>query len=240
MTKKTFDEDKEIVTMDKDKLLSLLASIDYKDELSREDVPIPILKIVQKGSDSIFASYPDAKIGMLFNVATEEFLGPEIEIIPCSFEAKYLKRVQMDLGGGFGGITSVKPEGFDIPKGGVFISEKEKDMEVIYTHYHAVLLRGNVPAVIPMNSTQLKVSKRWNVAFRNPLKGANLPIFSNVFSIKTMDQKARTYSFKGWSQATWVRKTTYEEIVKAAELYTFLKTKNIIEKNPDLDSEVDY
>jgi len=216
---------KDVQPVDTKELSALLADIDYQDALRSEDVAIPIIKIVQKGSESIMETHPEAKHGMLYNSATEELLGNALEFIPCAFEGKYLMRTPLDKGGGFGGTFNEKPEGFDISIEGRWHSKEQPDMEVLYTHYHAVLLIGSMDrAIIAMNSTQLKISKKWNAAFRNRVNG---PIFLNTYSAMTQEQRSNNFTFRGWSNVLRVRESTIEEIREAADFYKYIKSLSL-------------
>lgn len=233
----------EIMTMNSKELSELLNDIGYEDNLSKEDIAIPIIKIIQKGSDTILEEYENARPGMLYNTATAELLGTDIIFIPCSFEGKYIKRVPMDKGGGFGGVFSAKPAGFDDQSEGKWLSQKEPDMEVIYTHYHAVLTVINdnrlERAILPLNSTQMKISKKWNVFFRRNLVGLD-PIFMNVYHAKVIDQVSKNFSFKGWSNVSFVRKSTPSEIREAAAFYKFIRnTTDIITKSASVAEYID-
>lgn len=215
---------KDLKEVENKELSSLLESIGYKDNLTKDDVAIPIIKIIQKLSP-ILELNPEAKLGMLYNTATSELFNYELNFVPCAFDAKYLMRTPLSKGGGFGGTFSEKPEGFDISSEGKWLKAGE-DMEVVYTHYHAVLIDGVDSAIIPMNSTQLKISKKWNVYFRKDLKPGQ-PIFMNMFNVRVNDQMVRNMPFKGWDIPKNVRPTTMNEIKRAAEFYKFIKEISI-------------
>lgn len=225
---------REISVIGSSEMAAMLADIGYQDTITREDIAIPIIKIVQKGSDSILDENEDARPGMLYNTATCELMGNDITFIPCSFEGKYVKRVPMEKGGGFSGVFLEKPEGFDEQFEGKWISKKEPDVEVIYTHYHAVLVLSLSnkleKAIIPLNSTQMKISKKWNISFRKRLVGVE-PIFMSVYHAKVTDQISRNFNFKGWSSVSFVRSSTLNEIKEAAEFYKFIRKTDMVTKS---------
>jgi len=248
---------KDVQPVDTKELSTLLADINYQDALRSEDVAIPIIKIVQKGSESIMETHPEAKHGMLYNSATEELLGNALEFIPCAFEGKYLMRTPLDKGGGFGGTFNEKPEGFDISIEGRWHSKEQPDMEVVYTHYHAVLLIGTMDRVIvPVNSSLLdKAIIEMNSPRSNVLKQLNMdraiiamnstqlkiskkwnasfrnrvngPIFLHTYSAMTQEQRSNNFAFRGWSNVVRVRESTMEEIREAADFYKYIKSLSL-------------
>lgn len=209
-------DDKEITNI----LSNILASIDYKDNLTKDDIAIPIVKIIQRGSDQILQEVEGAKVGMLYNTATGELMGDEIVFIPCAFNARYLMRTPLDKGGGFGGTFSEKPDGFDISHEGRWM-KNGSDMEVVYTHYHAVLIDGFERAIIAMNNTQMKISKKWNGIFRKDLS-VGQPIFLNVFKVGVNDQTAKNFTFKGWKLPVKLHQASMEQLKEAGEFYKLI------------------
>lgn len=145
------------------------------DSMGVDDVAVPYLYVLQTNSPQVnpdHDSYIDgAKSGMFFNnVSNEVYDGREegIIVIPCAYERKYVEWVPRDSGGGYvadhdidsGILNETTPNDKGIPclANGNLIVE---------TAYHYVYMKNPINGVweeiiIPMKSTFLKKSRRWN------------------------------------------------------------------------------
>lgn len=145
------------------------------DNMGMDDVAVPYLYVLQTNSPQVNEDddrYIDgAKSGMFYNNVNEEiYNGREtgIIVIPCAYERKYVEWVPRDSGGGYvadhdidsGILEECTPNEKGIPclKSGNLIIE---------TAYHYVYMQNPNTGVweeiiIPMKSTMLKKSRRWN------------------------------------------------------------------------------
>lgn len=145
------------------------------DDMSMDDVAVPYLYILQQMSPQVDADsdayVKDAKPGMFFNNVNEEvYDGREegVVVIPCAYERKYVEWVDRDSGGGYvadhdiesGILSECTPNDKGIPVLG-------NGHLIVETAYHYVYMRNPITGVweeiiIPMKSTMLKKSRRWN------------------------------------------------------------------------------
>lgn len=176
------------------------------DNLGMDDVAVPYLYILQKGSPQVDedseARIPDAKQGMFFNNVTNEiFNGREegIMVIPCAYERKYVEWIDRDSGGG--GYVADHDIDSDI------LSEctpNEKGIPVlknghliIETAYHYVyMMNPNTgrweEIIIPMKSTALKKSRRLNKALMAtfiPGTASKAPRWLYIYNFKTVKEQ---------------------------------------------------
>lgn len=144
-------------------------------DMGMDDIAVPYLYILQPLSPQVDpdndAYIEGAKSGMfLNNVTNEVYDGREVglEVIPCAYERKYVEWVPRDSGGGYvadhdidsGILSECTPNDKGIPvlKSGNLVIE---------TAYHYVYFKNPTNGIweeiiIPMKSTMLKKSRRWN------------------------------------------------------------------------------
>lgn len=145
------------------------------DDMGMDDVAVPYLYILQTNSPQVNEDddrYVDgARPGMFYNnVDNKVYDGRDkgITVIPCAYERKYVEWVPRDSGGGYvadhdidsGILSECTPNEKGIPclKSGHLIVE---------TAYHYVYMLNPETGIweeiiIPMKSTMLKKSRRWN------------------------------------------------------------------------------
>lgn len=146
------------------------------ENMSMDDMAVPYLYILQANSPQVNEDadtyIKGAKAGMFFNnVSNEIYDGREtgLNVIPCAYERKYVEWIDRDEGGGGyvadhdidSGIlseTTPNAKGVPILKNGHLIIE---------TAYHYVYFKNPLTGIweeiiIPMKSTMLKKSRRWN------------------------------------------------------------------------------
>ena len=140
-------------------------------EVSAEDMSIPFLRILDKGSPQVNkrdgAYVEGAEPGMIYNTVANEVYDGEVgvTVIPCYFNRRFIEWKPRESGGGYMGSylpddpivkTTVKNDkNADVLPNGNLLSN---------TAQHFVLLtyEGNFSrALITMSSTQLKKSRRW-------------------------------------------------------------------------------
>lgn len=151
-------------------------------QMSMADAAVPYLYILQSNSPQVNEDHAlyvkGAKAGMFYNnVSGEAFDGREegVVVIPCGYERKYVEWVDRDNGGGYVADHDVD---------GPIMSETKPDDRgrprlangnlIVETTYHYVYMRhpteGNWERIIiPMKSTALKKSRRWNTALMSTL-----------------------------------------------------------------------
>ena len=139
------------------------------EEASRDAFTTPLLRILQDLSPQTKktkAEYiPGAKPGMIFNTATKEVY-ERIVVLPCYFTETYIEWIPRDDGGGLVAVH---------PKDTALIHQTTRDgskqvlpngHELALTHSQFVVRMkdegGAEACVIPMSSTNLKLSKNWN------------------------------------------------------------------------------
>ncbi len=145
-------------------------------QMTMDDVAVPYLYVVQKGTpqaDEDHDKYIEGcKPGMFINNVTEEFFdGREtgIIVIPCFYERKYVEWRDRDTGqGGYvqdhdidsGILNKTRPNA----KGQPTLDNGNIIMETAY-HYVYMYVEAEKrweEIIIPMKSTMLKNSRRWN------------------------------------------------------------------------------
>lgn len=152
-------------------------------EMTMDDVAVPYLYVVQKGTpqaDEDNEKYLEGcKPGMFLNNVTERFYdGREkgVIVIPCYYERKYVEWKDRDNGqGGYvqdhdidsGILSKTRPNS----KGQPTLDNGNIIME---TAYHYVNMYDEVDErweeiIIPMKSTMLKNSRRWNKTLMSTL-----------------------------------------------------------------------
>lgn len=145
------------------------------DQLGMDDVAVPYLYVLQTNSPQ---TNPDhdlyiegAKAGMFLNNVTNEiFDGREtgIEVIPCAYERRFVEWVHRDEGGGYiqdhdvesDILSKCKPDDKGKPR-------LPNGHMIVETAYHYVYMRNPnnnrwEEIIIPMKSSMLKKSRRWN------------------------------------------------------------------------------
>jgi hypothetical protein len=151
-------------------------------QMSMADAAVPYLYILQSNSPQVNEDHAlyvkGAKAGMFYNnVSGEAFDGREegVVVIPCGYERKLVEWVDRDSGGGYVADHDVN---------GTIMSETKPDDRgrprlasgnlIVETTYHYVFMlhptEGNWERIIiPMKSTALKKSRRWNTALMSTL-----------------------------------------------------------------------
>lgn len=134
----------------------------------KDSFAIPFLKILQPMSPEVTEESVDgAKAGLFIN-SVSQALHQEVVVIPVAFSRRFVQWTPRDQGGGMVGQFT-KSEVEDKVKAGDFVRDGRdivpKDGTMLKdTRYHYVLMLEDnqwQQAIIAMDSTQIKRSKRW-------------------------------------------------------------------------------
>jgi len=210
----------ENVSMEKES--KTLATLDVKvlaedagdglDNLTPDDLLIPSLKLVQKGSpavDPTDSTYTDSvKVGDIINGVTNESYDGDtgITVLPAAYRRIYLEYIPREAGGGLAGIhedpaiisqTHRDEMGRDVLASGNYV-------QTTANHY-VLLLNGEKydPVMIAMYSSQLKKSRRWNSIMAGQRvtsngKSVTPASYSHMYHLSTVPEKNSKGSWFGW------------------------------------------
>ena len=181
--------------------------------MEQEDLALPFIKVLGQLSPEVnkrdAGKYVQgAEPGMILNSVTKElFDGAKgIEVLPCSYERKYLQWKPRELGGGLVSIHSVDDPIVKTTK------RDQMNRDVLpngnyleNTANHFVVVLGTVPstALVSMTRTQLKVSRSWNSMMMSiKMQGEKglftPPTFSHVYRLKSVQLTNDKGSWFGW------------------------------------------
>lgn len=174
------------------------------DDMGMDDVAVPYLYVLQSNSPQVNpdadAYIEGAKAGMFYNNVSNEVYDGRNEglvVIPCAYERKYVEWVPRDSGGGYVAdhdiesniLSETTPNEKGIPclRNGNLIIE---------TAYHYVYFKNPKDGqwdqiIIPMKSTFLKKSRRWNktlMATLIPGTSNRAPRWLYPYSLKTVKE----------------------------------------------------
>lgn len=222
------------------------------EDMSMDDVAVPYLYILQSGSPQVDAdsdAYIDgAKSGMFYNNVSEEIYdGREVglEVIPCAYERKYVEWIDRDSGGGgyvadhdidSGILSECTPneKGIPVLKNGHLIIE---------TAYHYVYFRNPNTGIweeiiIPMKSTMLKKSRRWN----KTLVGTLIPGTSNraprwlyPYCLKTVKESKNNNTWSNFDIERLADMVNADQY-RAAKAFAELFTKGMVTRAKETDT----
>jgi hypothetical protein len=169
--------------------------------MEQDDLALPFLKVLSALDPLIQEGEIDAKPGDLYNTVTNTvYSGKEgVRVIPCHYERRFW----------IYGPADERPEtkrdendnkDYVVGGEGEYIDE---------THQHYVVILeedGSFnTALIPMKSTQLKKSRKWNsmIASRTMTNAKGVafqpPRFSHVYRLSTSSEKNDKGSWHGWN-----------------------------------------
>ena len=182
-------------------------------QMDQDDLALPFLKILS-GNDDILETI-DAKPVDIYNTVTGAvYKGKDgVKVIPCHYERRFLMWSPRGSGNSAPlqnyGIEDARPEtkrdendNKDYVVGG-----EGEYLEETHQHYVMVMESDGTfsTALIPMKSTQLKKSRKWNsmIASRTMLNAAGQafqpPRFSHVYKMATTKEENSKGSWHGWS-----------------------------------------
>lgn len=202
------------------------------ENIGKDDIAIPFIAILQSNSPQVKrgdAHIDGAVEGCIINNVTGRiYNGDEgITVIPCAYEKHFVEWQDREAGGGFCGNhdesilaqTTKDDKGRDRLANGNYI---------VPTAYHYVVVlheNGQMErCVIPMASTQIKKSRRWNsqmIALQVKIgeRIVTPPMFSHKYSLKTVYEENAKGSWFGWSINT-------PSIIQDRQTYAFAKKFN--------------
>jgi hypothetical protein len=174
-------------------------------QMSMADAAVPYLYILQSNSPQVNEDHAmyvaGAKAGMFYNnVSAEVFDGREqgVVVIPCGYERKLVEWVDRDAGGGYvtdhdvnsDVLSRTKPDGRGRPV-------LDNGNLIVETTYHYVFMHNPTEGtweriIIPMKSTALKKSRRWNTALMStviPGTQKQAPRWLYPYRLKTVKEQ---------------------------------------------------
>lgn len=177
-------------------------------DLGMDDVAVPYLYVLQSNSPQVNEDHDmyveGARPGMFYNNVTGEvFEGREtgVVVIPCAYERKYVEWVDRDSGGGLVAehdvnsniLSQTTPDERGRPR----LANGNLIVETAY-HYVYMLNPNNSrweEIIIPMKSSFLKKSRRWNKALMSTLipgTGVKAPRWLYPYQLKTVKESRDT------------------------------------------------
>tara|TARA_R110002110_G_scaffold203423_3_gene414534 strand:+ start:2454 stop:3212 length:759 start_codon:yes stop_codon:yes gene_type:complete len=182
------------------------------ENVSSDDLLIPSLKLVQKGSpfvDPTESTYTEeVKVGDIINSVTNEFYSGSagVTVVPAAYRRVFLEYVPREAGGGLAGFhedpailaqTHRDEMGKDVLPSGNYI-------QTTANHY-VLLVEGEkyTPVMVAMYSSQLKKSRRWNsiMAGQRIMNGNKSIVpasYSHKYHLSTVAEKNSKGSWFGW------------------------------------------
>ena len=184
--------------------------------ITSEDLLIPFLVILQKGSPAVDDATPGyiegAKAGMILNNVTQDMIHSEdgVMFIPVHREHKFVEWVPRDSGGGFKGLHDPEEPLIQEARRGkqfgkIQTPEGNDLVETFYVYGVAVEEDGSAnPAMIAFASSQIRPYKRWMTSMRAiQLRGEDghrvtPPMFAHAFRLRTKAQSNQKGTWYGW------------------------------------------
>lgn len=187
------------------------------ENLSQQDLGIPILTIIQKGSAEFDEDHEDhqtkkiegVKVGDIINTVSREILysadkGP-VKVVPYFYQLVYLEWRPKSAGGGIV-ATHTNP---NILASAKRDPQTSKDVlpngnNIVTTAYYfvRVIKEGKPPedALISFTSTQLKKSRVWLNMMRGYTapNGNTLPMFHRAYFLSTISEANTKGTWRGW------------------------------------------
>lgn len=183
------------------------------EHFATSDIAIPFISILQDLSPQVKKGNADriegAETGDIYNTVTKEVIPGAIGIlvIPSAYQKRYVEWVKREQGGGFvrqhineailNQCTKNSKGHDELPSGNI----------IVPTAYYYVLITkddGSIEkAILPMVSTQLKKSRRWNSLMASlKVKGPNgaftPPMYGNAYRLTTVHEAKDKFSWYGW------------------------------------------
>lgn len=219
--------------------------------MSMDDVAVPYLYVLQQMSPQVDAdndAYVEgAKPGMFYNNVNEEiYEGREqgVVVIPCAYERKYVEWVDRDSGGGYvadhdidsGILSECTPneKGIPVLKNGHLIVE---------TAYHYVYMKNPLTGIweeiiIPMKSTMLKKSRRWNktlMATLIPGTSNQAPRWLYPYRLKTIKETKNNNTWSNYDIERLPEMVTADQY-RAAKAFAELFSKGLVTRAKETDT----
>jgi hypothetical protein len=183
-----------------------------------EDLGIPFLSLLQKGSPEVDEDHPDhatkkiegVKAGMIINTLTRQIVFAKDDsnpllFVPVFHEKLYQEWKPRNQGGGF-----VQSHRSPVILTKTKRNEKNKDIlpnghEIITTSYFYGFAMGigeegkPLRCIIALTSTQLKKARMWlNMMQTIKINGKTPPMFSHSYAITSVSEQNAEGSWYGW------------------------------------------
>ena len=215
-----------------------------------EDYAIPFLNILQQMSPQVNktegAYIKNAESGMIYNSVSQTFYSGDegVRVIPCAYKRMLIEWKPREEGGGLVAVHD--------PSSGILKDAKRdgaRDMlpngnYLQNTAHHYVLILGEIAeqAIMPLSSTQLKKSRRWNSLMVNQRvdhQGKKYPAPPYAFSylLTTVPESNEQGSWFGWNVGDPQMITDTDLYQAAKEFATSVQSGNV-EVQPQEDPQV--
>lgn len=205
---------KEVAAVDANLQAQLLADSGAGfEEAGRDAFAIPFLTILQDLSPQVkskMSGYvPGAKPGMIYNSVTQEVFD-EVRVIPCYYSQTFIEWIPRGKGNNKGGFVGAHPTNTPLVRQAVRDGAKSilpNGHELQDTRQHFVLLvreDGTTDGcLIPMKSTQIKVSRRWMSQMKAALIEVNgrliePPSFAWSYKLRTQEDANEEGAWYSW------------------------------------------
>jgi hypothetical protein len=179
--------------------------------ITTADLAIPFLSILQTNSpqlDRAESSYiKGAVAGQIFNSVSSKIYD-SVEVIPCAFIHRVVEWKPRGTGGGLVAQYNREEAPDDVTLNDKGQMQRSNGNMLIATAYHYVLIveEGEEPeqAVLPMSSTQLKKSKKWNslmAALKMKAQDGEIftpPTYSHSYTLTTSGESNDKGKWFGW------------------------------------------
>jgi hypothetical protein len=180
--------------------------------IEQEDLALPFLKVLGQLSPEINKKngryVEGAEPGMILNSVTKKLYDGDkgINVIPCSYERKYLEWKPRELGGGLVGMHSIDDPIVRTTKRDQFnrdVLPNGNYLENTASHFVVTTGEDAGTGLISMTRTQLKVSRTWNSMMMSiKLQGKNglftPPTFSHIYNLKSVQMTNDKGTWFGW------------------------------------------
>lgn len=221
------------------------------DNMGMDDVAVPYLYVLQTNSPQV---NPDsdshiegAMAGMFYNnVSGEVYDGRKegLTVIPCAYERKYVEWIPRDSGGGYvadhdiesGILSETTPNEKGIPclRNGNLIVE---------TAYHYVYFLNPKDGqwdqiIIPMKSTFLKKSRRWNKTLMSTLipgTANRAPRWLYPYQLKTVKESKNDQTWSNVDITRLENMVTSDQYL-AAKAFAKLMEEGLVVKAKETDT----
>lgn len=202
------------------------------ENMGMDDIAVPYLYILQTNSPQVNPDHEayvkGATAGMFYNnVSNEVYDGREtgLKVIPCAYERKYVEWIDRDTGGGgyvadhdidSGILNETKPNEKGVPILG-------NGHLIIETAYHYVFFMNPHDGqwdqiIIPMKSTMLKKSRRWNktlMATLIPGTSSRAPRWLYPYQLKTVKETKNNNTWSNFDITRLEEMVTSDQYVQA-------------------------
>lgn len=178
--------------------------------MTTADLAIPFLSILQTNSpqlDRNESTYiKGAVAGQIFNSVSNKVYD-EITVVPCAFQHKVVEWKPRGSGGGLVAQYNREDAPEDVTVNDKGQMQRSNGNVLIATAYHYVLILDTgepEQAVLPMSSTQLKKSKKWNslmAALKMKAQNGEIftpPTYSHSYTLTTSGESNDKGKWFGW------------------------------------------